>query len=90
MWNPYLPVCTFDTRPASPSAPGVLPTVTEVTADPVIDAVESETDSGSREVKITCSTNASTVYYTLDGTEPSPCATKSRKYTVSWGPWPKS
>ncbi len=81
MWNPYLPVCTFDTRPASPSAPGVLPTVTEVTADPVIDAVESETDSGSREVKITCSTNASTVYYTLDGTEPSPCATKSRKYT---------
>lgn len=81
-WNSYLPSCTLDAKATSPySTPGTLPTVTKTTATPVISL---QGEGNATRVTITSSTPGAIIYYTTDGTEPSPAYTKALKYTSSF------
>jgi len=77
-WINYLPLCTIDSNPSYYSEPGTLPTITKTTAAPVISI---DSDENGYVVTITCATEGADIYYTLDGTEPSPAYTRSYKYT---------
>ena len=76
-WEGYLPTCSLDSG-ASNFAPGTLPVITQITAAPVVEVINS---GSNYNVKITCATPGAAIYYTLDGTMPSPASTKSYKYT---------
>ena len=76
-WEDYLPLCTLDAEQGTDvSVPGVLPTITAVTDTPVITVNKT-----AQTTEITCGTSGAVIYYTTDGTTPSPAATKSVKYT---------
>lgn len=76
-WNGYLPVCTLDSG-ASDWAVGMMPAITETTAVPFIYVTDG---SSGIDITISCETPGAEIYYTLDGTEPSPSFTRSSKYT---------
>lgn len=76
-WQKYLPVCSRDSS-AKGGNPGALPTTTAVTATPVITV--TSTGSGNQ-VTMTCATAGATIYYSLNGEEPTPASNKSYKYT---------
>lgn len=76
-WMEYLPVCSLDTGSASGAA-GTFPVITDTTDTPVI----TVTDCGTEyQVQMTCATPGAVIYYTINGEEPSPAATKAFKYT---------
>lgn len=76
-WEDYLPLCTLDAEQGTDaSVPGTLPTITAVTDTPVITVNKT-----AQTTEITCGTSGAVIYYTTDGTTPSPAATKSVKYT---------
>lgn len=79
-WEEYLPLCTLDSAPDGSycTSPGTLPTITRTTDSPVITLHWLEGDAVA---EITCDTDGSEIYYSVDGTVPSPSAVKCRKYT---------
>lgn len=84
-WEPYLPLCTLDTKPESPyTKPGDFPEISLSTPIPNIVAYKT----GSGEYSITINpmvvgdeTDTIEIYYTTDGTTPSVASDKSIKYT---------
>ncbi len=76
MWYAYLPDCTLDTSPPSGGAtPGVLPEITDTTAAPIIRVSDGN-------AVLVSDTAGADIYYTLDGTDPSPASVRCRKYTT--------
>jgi uncharacterized repeat protein (TIGR02543 family) len=90
-WDGYLPECTLDSG-STRSAAGTLPVVTEqtepvtVTVKPVYaeDKLTGEEYVKSYKVTLRCATPGATIYYTTDGTTPSPAATRCKKYTKAF------
>lgn len=80
MWSAYLPTCTLDSGSYYHTA-GTLPEITETTAEPVITYVNNGDDYT---ITIMDDTSDAIIYYTSDGTVPSPSATKSYLYTDSF------
>lgn len=76
-WTDYSPNAVIDVEPADWYTPGTYPTITQTTAMPSISVVRE--DEGYR-VSISCQTSNATIYYTLDGTDPSAAFTKSTEY----------
>lgn len=76
-WGKYLPTCSLDSG-AEWENPGTLPTIVRTAANPVVVA---ETAVGGYNVTITDATSNAMIYYTLDGTEPTPAYTRSYRYT---------
>ena len=76
-WSDYLPSCTLDSS-SSGYTDGTLPDITETTADPVSTYVNN---GSTYTITITCDTSGAIIYYTVDGTTPSPSATKSYLYS---------
>ena len=75
-WEEYLPACTLDSG-ACYTDPGTLPTITQTTASPVITFAAG---NGGYTTTISSTTPNASIYYTLDGTEPTPSYTRSYKY----------
>ena len=73
LWEGYLPVCKQDSNPSGYYTAGKLPSVKSTTATPAISISDGK-------ATITSSTSGATIYYTTDGSTPSPAATKSLKY----------
>ncbi len=68
-WEPYLPLCTLDSNPVYPySTPGSFTAGTVQAAMPQID-VSYEGEGIT--VSLTTTTAGATIYYTVDGTDPS-------------------
>lgn len=75
-WNEYLPLCTLDSGASGVNA-GSLPAITTTTAAPVITSVAN---GGAYDISITSATVGAIIYYTTDGTVPSPSYTRSYRY----------
>lgn len=73
-WDNLLPACTLDSG-STYDAPGALPVIEEKTAEPVISYEEA-----ARTATISCETKDADIYYSLDGTQPSPSSVKCRLY----------
>lgn len=80
MWEAYLPECTLDATPSEGHGPipGQFPSVTKTVQKPSVKVTAKE---GGFEVAIACATPGAKIYYTLDGKEPSPAASKSFLYS---------
>lgn len=76
MWKSYLPLCTLDSG-ATYDSPGSLPRITKTVATPTMTAREY---GNSYKVTLNSATSGATIYYTTNGEEPTPAATKSYKY----------
>lgn len=74
MWEGMLPVCSLDSG-STDTAPGTLPEITAKTATPVILC-----DKNTGAVTLSCETENADIYYSLDGTVPSPSSVKCRLY----------
>lgn len=74
LWNRLLPACSLDSG-STFDAPGTLPPISEKTAAPAI-SYNKET----RTATLSCETKGASIYYSLDGTDPSPASVKCRKY----------
>lgn len=75
-WEKYLPACTLDSG-AYYTDHGTLPAITQTTTSPIITFTAG---NGGYTTTISSSTPNSIIYYTLDGTEPTPSYTRSYKY----------
>ena len=73
-WEDYLPVCAQDSNPSDFYTVGTLPSVTETTAAPSITISDGK-------AKLTSGTSGAVIYYTTDGSTPSPASTRCLKYT---------
>lgn len=73
-WNGLLPKCSLDSG-STMKAPGTLPQISEKTAAPAI-SYNKET----RTATLSCETKGADIYYSLDGSQPSPASVKCRKY----------
>lgn len=76
-WNEYLPACTLTTNSSGYNR-GSLPAVAGTVQKPLI--VVTQVASGYN-VKIASNTGNVSIYYTLNGTTPSPAYTKSKLYS---------
>lgn len=74
-WQEMLPACSLDSG-STMKAPGILPQITRKAAEPVI-SYNPET----RTAVLSCETKNAVIYYSVDGTDPSPASVKCRKYT---------
>ena len=81
-WDKYLPLCTLDTSPVSPyTSPGTFQTVSRQVEVPEIVLAASDENT---QVTLSCVTEGASLYYTVDGTDPSAAESKSYKYTESF------
>lgn len=80
IWDAYIPECIQDTNPTEFYEPGTFNVPTVILSTPVIEVTLNEEET--YDVTITMDENYSdaTIYYTLDGTEPSVASTKSLIY----------
>lgn len=76
-WEDILPVCSLDSEPPNWYTAGILPTITEVTVTPEISI---KYNNGKNIVTITSDTQDVKIYFSLDGTNPSPASVKCNVY----------
>lgn len=74
IWDGRLPACSLDSGSTN-KAPGTLPEITAKTAAP---AISCDKDTGT--ITLSCETKNADIYYSLDGTAPSPSSVKCRLY----------
>lgn len=80
LWTEYLPACTLDTEDddGNSRTAGIFPAIKKTTAQPVMSVSSA---NGVVYVKFTSATSGADIYYTVDGTQPSPASTKSEYYS---------
>ncbi|MDO5519527.1 MAG: FN3 associated domain-containing protein [bacterium] len=76
-WNGYLALCTLDSK-ATYTSCGTIETPSKTVQAPVITV---KNGNNKNTVTITSSTPNTTIYYTLNGTDPSASASKCYQYT---------
>lgn len=76
-WNEYSPNALIDVEPKNLYEPGTYPVITSKTVTPSISVVR---DSGGYIVSFSSQTPNATIYYTLDGTDPSAAFTRATEY----------
>lgn len=89
MWDGLLPLCTLDTvQSGDYTQPGTLPSITQTTAAPKATVKKS---GSSYQITMTSATPGAEIYYTLDGSIPSPVSAKCQQYkkTVKTNKLPK-